>query len=348
MKTNPNSHSTINTANSIQGGRLIFVLYLLLVTCLSGCGPSATQTEAADKFDGAVAKLSPTRAIESIKTLCAIGPRFSGSAGMVKQQELLEKKFTELGGKIFWQPFTVRSPLDGQPVEMKNLIVQYFPERTKRVLIAAHYDTRPFPDRDPTNPRGIFVGANDGASGVALLIELAHLLNHASKNAPDSIAVGVDLVLFDGEELVYQEGRDDYFLGSIFFAREYLASPPGYTYNAGVLVDMIGDADLSLYYEENSLKYAINVTKELWKIAAELKLKEFKPKLLHAVRDDHLPLNEIAKIPTCDIIDLDYNDRIKKRLNYWHTTQDTPDKCSGDSILKVASVVWVWIQRQKP
>lgn len=348
MKSNPCSQSKFNAVNCIECNRLQFLLYAMLFMCISGCGPSATRTEAADKFDGALAKLSPTRAMESIKALCAIGPRYSGSAGMAKQQEFLEKKFTELGGKILWQPFTVRSPLDGQPVEMKNLIVQYCPERTKRVLIAAHYDTRPYPDRDPTNPRGVFVGANDGASGVALLIELAHLLNYATKNAPDSIAVGVDLVLFDGEELVYQEGRDEYFLGSIFFAREYLASPPGYTYNAGVLVDMIGDADLSLYYEENSLKYAINVTKELWKIAAELKLKEFKPKLLHAVRDDHLPLNEIAKIPTCDIIDLDYNDRIKKRLNYWHTTQDTPDKCSGDSIAKVASVVWIWIQRQKP
>jgi len=110
---------------------------------------------------------------------------------------------------------------------------------------------------------------------------------------------------------------------------------------------MIGDADLSLYYEENSIKYAINVTKDLWKIAAELNLKEFKPKVLHSVRDDHIPLNEIAKIPTCDIIDLDYYDRIKKRLNYWHTTQDTPDKCSGESICKVASVTWIWIQRQK-
>jgi hypothetical protein len=333
---------------SRRNRQLPFFACAILVSCLSGCGPSTTQSAAADNASNTLAKLSPTRALESIKTLCAIGPRFSGSIGMTKQQELLEKKFSELGGKIVWQPFTARSPLDGSPVQMKNLIVRYFPDRAKRVLIAAHYDTRPFPDRDPTNPRGVFVGANDGASGVALLIELAHLLNDVQKNAPNSIAVGVDLVLFDAEELVYQEGRDDYFLGSIFFAREYIASPQGFTYAAGVLVDMIGDADLSLSYEEYSLKYALNVTKELWKIAEELKLKEFKPKMLRAVRDDHLPLNEIARIPTCDIIDLDYNDRIKKRLNYWHTTQDTPDKCSGESIVKVASVVWIWIQRQKP
>jgi len=267
---------------------------------------------------------------------------------MTRQQEFLADMFTKLGGKVQLQSFPARSPLDGEIIEMKNLIVQYFPERKNRVLICCHYDTRPFPDRDPTNPRGVFVGANDGASGVALLIEIAHLLNDIQTDPSGTIAVGVDLVMFDGEELVYQEGRDEYFLGSTFFAREYLASPPGYVYQAGVLVDMIGDADLSLYYEENSIKYAIKVTKELWKIAAELNLKEFKPKVLHSVRDDHLPLNEIAKIPTCDIIDLDYNDRIKRRLNYWHTTQDTPDKCSGESICKVASVIWIWIQRQKP
>ncbi len=100
---------------------------------------------------------------------------------------------------------------------MKNFIARYFPDRTTRVLICAHYDTRPFPDRDPKNPRGLFLGANDGASGVAFLHELAHAI-------PDlQTKVGVDLVLFDGEELIYDENRDrdNYFLGAKNFALDY-------------------------------------------------------------------------------------------------------------------------------
>ncbi len=109
---------------------------------------------------------------------------------------------------------------------------------------------------------------------------------------------------------------------------------------------MIGDKNLSLNYEENSMKYAREVTKGIWKVAADLKVKEFVPRILHNVRDDHLPLNEIAGIPTCDIIDLDYPGG-RRSVNFWHTEQDTPDKCSGDSICKVARVITEWLKLQK-
>jgi hypothetical protein len=103
---------------------------------------------------------------------------------------------------------------------------------------------------------------------------------------------------------------------------------------------MIGDKNLDLYWEKNSYKFAQTLTRSIWQTAQELKVKEFVPKVRHEIRDDHLPLNMIAKIPTCDIIDFDYP-TIRKQNAYWHTRMDTPDKCSGESMAKVG---WVLIE----
>ncbi len=160
--------------------------------------------------------------------------------------------------------------------------------------------------------------------------------------------VGVDLVLFDGEELIYDENRDrdNYFLGAKIFALDYANGKKTYQYRAGILVDMIGDADLKLYYEVNSYQYAPKLVREVWGVADKLKLKEFVPQIRHTVRDDHLSLNEIGKIPTIDLIDFDYPRSGSRVQSYWHTTMDTPDKCSGESICKVAAVILEWLKLQ--
>ena len=111
-------------------------------------------------------------AFKFLKQVCDIGPRVSGSAGMAKQQQMLEDHFTSVQGQVYYQEFEVRHPNDGRMIGMKNMLVRWHPERRKRLLVCCHYDTRPFPDRDPVNPRGVFIGANDGGSGVALLCEL--------------------------------------------------------------------------------------------------------------------------------------------------------------------------------
>jgi Zn-dependent M28 family amino/carboxypeptidase len=222
---------------------------------------------------------------------------------------------------------------------MTNLIVQWHPEKQARVLICAHYDTRPFPDNDPivANRKGLFVGANDGASGVAVLCGLApHMGKLEGK-------VGVDFVLFDGEELVYDNDRDPFFLGSTHFAREYAALPPTYRYSAGILLDMVGDANLQIYQEINSRRFAPQLIQQFWATARRIGVKEFYAQTRHEVRDDHLPLNEIAKIPTIDIIDFDYPSS-RHRETYWHTTEDTVDKCSAVSLAHVGCVTLAWLQ----
>ncbi len=274
-------------------------------------------------------ELDADRAFGYLQKICRIGRRSSGSDGMARQQKLIVEHFSRLGARVSFQEFDARHPLDGSPVRMANIVVSWHPELRDRVLLACHYDTRPFPDADQYSPQGIFIGANDGASGVALFMELGH---HMTKIKP---SCGVDFVFFDGEELVFND-QGKFFLGSEHFARKYRDDPPAHRYRCGVLVDMIGDKNLAVYKEKQSLKLAGNVTESVWKVARDLKVAEFIDRAKHEVNDDHLPLNNIAKIPTCDLIDFEYP--------YWHTTRDLPAQCSGESLVKVGRVLLKWLE----
>jgi hypothetical protein len=286
------------------------------------------------------ARYDADRAMGYLVQICDLGPRPSGSSGMKRQQDLLQSFFQARGGSVRFQTFEIRHPEDGSAVPMANLIASWHPERPKRFLICAHYDTRPYPDSDPRNRRGIFIGANDGASGTAALMELAHQLDDLP------VDVGVDLVLFDAEEFVWQQGRDDYFLGSTFFAEKYRSDPPAVPYQAGVLLDMVGDRELKIYYEQNSLRYARDVAKSIWRTADSLGVRAFIARTRHRIEDDHIPLNQIGGIPTVDLIDFDYPRPGFGAPSYWHTEQDVPANCSGESITAVVWVVHEWLKRQ--
>jgi glutaminyl-peptide cyclotransferase len=296
-------------------------------------GAAQAEVDAADI--SRVNPLDPKRAFGYLEELCDLGPRYSGSPAMLKQQKLLVDYFQKLGGKVSLQEFRAKNPLGGGLVPMANIIVQWHPERKDRILLAAHYDTRPLPDRD-RNPiarkQGRFIGASDGASGTATLMELAHFMPKLDSK------FGVDFVIFDGEELVYQERRDPYCLGSTWFARQYVSKPPEHKYHWGVLLDMIGDADLQIYYEEQSYYWRNTrpLIEMIWNTARRLGVREFIPEVRYKVDDDHVPLRNIAKIPTCDIIDFDYP--------AWHTELDTPMRCSGESLAKVGWVVLEWLK----
>ncbi|MBN2021553.1 MAG: M28 family peptidase [Pirellulales bacterium] len=276
-------------------------------------------------FDGA-------RAYGYLKQICALGRRPSGSEGMAAQRKLLKEHFEKLGATVEPQSFTAPDPLTGGPVPMANLIVHWKPERPDRILLCAHYDTLPFPMLDRYNPRGLFVGANDGASGVALLMELGNEM------AQLECRYGIDFVFFDGEEYIFRE-TDRFFLGSEYFARAYRANPPAdYRYRCAVLLDMIGDADLQIFQERNSVWWRDSrpLVLGIWATAARLGVREFIPRPKHQVNDDHLALHDIAGIPACDVIDFDYP--------AWHTQADTPERCSPLSLAKVGWVVREWLR----
>jgi hypothetical protein len=300
------------------------------------------QTKTADfpiesQIAEAGAEFDQDFAFGHLKAICAIGPRMSTSRGMATQQAMLKKHFEALGAQVGFQNFNVNDPRTGRQVGLSNLVVRWHPKRTKRLLICCHYDTRPFPDRDRVNPQGVFIGANDGASGAAFLCELGrHMQNQEGP-------VGFDFIFFDGEEFVFQARRDPMFLGSQFFANQYPNWDVKYDY--AVLVDMIGDKDLQLKMEVNSLNGARDLTKMIWSVAKDLKVREFKATKGHTIKDDHLPLIQ-AGIPTCDIIDFDYP-RPGMNNRYWHTTQDSVENCSAESLGKVGVVMLEWTRRMQ-
>lgn len=296
-------------------------------------------------FKAAGNPLQAQRAMGYLKEVCNIGPRVSATPGMLQQQDLIKTHFEKLGAKVSLQEFDARHPQSGATVKLANQIVEWHPDKKERILLCCHYDTRPFPDRDPDPAKrgDRFLGANDGGSGVALLMELGnHMATLRSK-------YGVDFVFFDGEELVYDEEvrRDPYFLGSEHFAREYASHPPAHKYKWGVLFDMIGDKHLQIYREENSWSWPDTrpLVIDIWKTASSLGVKEFVNVTRHEIRDDHLALRNTGKIPTCDLIDFEYP--TARGPNYWHTTKDIPENCSGESIAKVGYVIHTWLQTVK-
>jgi hypothetical protein len=307
--------------------RRALVAAVMIGLAASGRAPAAEAVE----FSG-------ERAMRHLEAICDLGPRPSGSPAMDRQRALLARHFRAAGATVTGQAFQIRDRRTGAPVHLENLIVTWHPDRAERVLLAAHYDTRPFPDRDPVDPEGVFLGANDGASGVAVLMELAA----AMPGLPGP--VGVDFVLFDAEEYVVHP-RDPYFLGSAYFARQYAADRRAgrlpHAYRAGVLLDMVADRDLQIWQEQHSVDWPDTkpVVDSIWDVARRLEVREFVPRPKHAVQDDHLPLRMIGGIPTCDIIDFDYP--------HWHTTSDTPAQCAAESLSAVGRVVLAWLREQR-
>lgn len=260
---------------------------------------------------------------------CEFGPRPPGSTAHQKTRQFLVDELSKFADKVRLQPFPFTNYQTKQQLILHNIIAS-FGKQKKRILLAAHWDTRPWADMDPDpqNHNKPIIGANDGASGVAVLLEIARLLkSHPCPN-------GIDIVLFDGEDSGRADHPEEFSQGAKYFAKNKTFS---YNPKFGILLDMIGDSDLQIYIEQYSQHYAPQIVKQVWEIAEGLGVPEFIPELGHAVIDDHLPLLEVG-IPCIDIIDFDYP--------YWHTLEDTPDKCSPESLEKVGQVVVEVIYRR--
>jgi peptidase M28-like protein len=320
------------------------VLFLALVVALVGLNrPHLIAAESKEH-------LSPFRledipfdgraAYTHLRQICAFGPRPSGSAGMVAQQRFVADHFRRLGARVSFQEFRTPNPRDGVDVPMANMIVEWHPDHTERILLCTHYDTRPYPDRDRRNPGGVHIGANNGASGVAVLMELGKWMPRLESK------YGVDFVLFDGSQFVFKEGNwrkpgDRQLLGSEYFAKNYVSNPPPFKYRWGVMLNMVAGDSLQVYEEHNSMSWRDTrpLVDDIWRNAYKLGVREFIPTRQDAVSDDHMKLNEIAKIPTCEIIDFDDP--------YYRTEQDTPQACSALSLAKVGWVLLDWLPKAK-
>ncbi|HKI17882.1 MAG TPA: M28 family peptidase [Isosphaeraceae bacterium] len=316
------------------------VLPLLIVGVIGGltipCLQRPRTVEASAAMFASPAPIDGKRAYGYLKQICDIGPRTAGSEANGRQRKLVKGHFEKKGGAVREQPFRALHPVTGERLVMVNLIGSWNPERLQRVVIGAHYDTRPHPDQEdlPNRQKLPFLGANDGASGVALLMEIANHL--ATLETP----WGVDLVLFDGEELVF--GNDprvgEYFLGSNEFARIYADQRDHRRskmhYAAGLVLDMVGGRDLKINQEPTSSREAPDLVREVWAVARGLGARSFRFQEGREVLDDHLALIR-AGIPAIDIIDFDYP--------YWHKADDLPENCSAESLAEVGRVVTAWL-----
>jgi glutaminyl-peptide cyclotransferase len=280
-----------------------------------------------DQFDA-------RNAYKYLVDLCKLGPRLTASKPMERQQQILEAHFKKLGFEVELQRFNARQPSRAESFECVNLVAKHQPDRKKRVLISCHYDTRPMADREPplSNRRGQFIGANDAAASVAIMMELGRLL----PNLPTE--VGVDFVFFDAEEFIYDTQRDQYFIGSEEFVRKLVADGGKGRYSKVLVLDMVAGKDLKLHPDVDSSIRSGALVQEVWGIAQQLKIAEFDPEPKHQIRDDHEPFLN-AGINAADLIDFDYA--------HWHRLSDTPQNCSVENMEKVAAVLVEWLKRQK-
>jgi hypothetical protein len=277
------------------------------------------------------------QAMTYARTQLEFGPRVPGTEGHRRTGDWIVAQMRQRADTVVeqrWMHVTQR----GDTLPMRNILARFRPDVAERVLYVAHWDTRPTADRDRnlgarTQP---IPGANDGASHTALLIAVADVL----KKTPPS--VGVDLLFVDGED--YGDFSDpdqrDVLIGSRYFA-EHLPSP-GYRPLFGIVWDMIGDRDLNIYQEGNSVQAAPEVVQRVWQVAKDLGYDDyFIPEAIEAITDDHVPLIKKG-LRVIDVIDIDYGPPIdnggRPAPTYHHTMQDTIDKISARSLQVVGDV----------
>lgn len=292
---------------------------------LCGCGEQAGKEQILKKqivipaFDG-------DNSFRYIKSQVDFGPRVPNTLQHKACRDFLFNELSKYADEVKLQNFSDNAY--GKILSLSNIIASFNKNVDKRILLCAHWDTHPWADQDPDPAKREepILGANDGASGVAVLLEIARILK---SNPPE---IGVDIILFDGEDYARPSDISGYLRGSKYFARN---KPHDYNPMFGILLDMIGDAQLEIYKEGYSLRYAPDIVQLVWNVASELNLIEFSNQVGTAIIDDHIPLNEIG-IKTINLIDFNYPDETNR---YWHTHEDTPDKCSPNSLKIVGTVL---------
>lgn len=262
------------------------------------------------------------RAFQRLRELCAFGPRNHGSEGKAKAEDWIQQVLRDAGAEVTVHSFQHTPKGAAKPESFRNIVAHVNPKQTRRVLIATHYDTHSIADKDGDESRRTepIIGANDGGSGVAVLLEMAMLW----KDQPPP--VGVDLIFFDGEDFGRGPDLDDYFLGSKAWVRDF----PDYRPEWGVVLDMVGDADFGIRKERDSLARASAVVERLWSAAARVKSEGILDERGGLVYDDHTAFLDKG-IPVVLLIDFSYK--------WFHTTADTPDKCSPASLGQVGRTV---------
>lgn len=295
---------------------IIFFSFFLLQ-----CNTSAPVTQ----FDG-------KQAFEHLLVQEAMGPRIPGTPGQQKFLQWAEELLKDYGWEVRRQDFEAYYQQKGEVLPMTNLVATRYPHIEDRplILLGTHFDTRAFADEDPDHPDMPVPGAHDGASGVAVLIETARIISEYYNLLPE---YNIALLLFDGEDGGI---TSRYFcMGSRWFVRnDHLVDDIEFA----VILDMIGNKDLQIFKEKRSYDHSPELVRSFWREGRRHYPENFYSEVKYEIYDDHVPFIDRG-IPAFLVIDFDYP--------YWHTIQDTADKCSPDSLQAVGDVLLVFLEKHR-
>jgi hypothetical protein len=330
---------------------LFFLVFVLLTCCKENKPKTAetTNTETKPLELVQTPDFNSDTAYDFIARQVGFGPRVPNSRAHKACGDFLINTFKQYKAQVTVQSF-VAETFDGNKLNSRNIIASYFPKAQRRILLAAHWDTRPFSDQDPDKSlhKKPIDGANDGGSGVGILLEIARILSADTSHSQ----VGVDLLLFDAEDYGMPEFANEadfpnmdrekqyYCLGSQYWAKN--KHVPGYAAYYGVLLDMVGSKNATFFKEGTSMKYASMVTDKVWQIAGRLGYGNYFVDMpANQITDDHVYVNREARIPMTDIID--HKEGNENYFGeYWHTHNDNLQvidkqtlKAVGQTLLQV-------------
>jgi len=280
-----------------------------------------------------------------VKQQVDFGPRFPNNEAHDKCANFLKDKLADFGLNASIQ-LGKATTFNNKNITIKNIIGEYKPELEKRILLFAHWDSRPFADQDQKDLTKPILGANDGASGVGVLLEVARQINLTQPE------IGVDIIFFDAEDygapssgMIQEQNSDSWCLGSQYWAKNM--HKPNYKANYGILLDMVGSTNAYFTHESISVKYAPEILQKVWANAKNLGYGNyFVSKETYFVGvDDHQYVNEIANIPSIDII---HHDRTSGNFHpTWHTHNDNMDVIDKTTLGVVGETLLYTIYNEK-
>jgi len=347
MKNRKVSHSS---AAGFAAWNIIFVTLVFLGVVSCGSDHRTEEEKANGRKAASLARIpdfNPDSAYDYISRQVGFGPRVPNTEAHKQCVAYLTNMLRQFADTAFTQPFKARA-FNGTILNGHNIIGSFNPNRPRRVLLCAHWDSRPFADYDPDPAKHYTAidGANDGASGVGVLLEIAR---HLKASKPQ---VGVDIIFFDAEDYGEphnnqgQGMEDTWGLGS----QHWASNPhvPNYSALYGILLDMVGAKEARFYFESFSMMYAGRTLKKVWDAAHELGFKKY---FLYEeggyITDDHYYINKIIGIPAIDIIHLDRGSSNGSFFEEWHTTRDNMDVIDRETLEAVGQTLMKVIYSEK-
>lgn len=310
------------------------------------------ETEEVAKVNPVGPSFNADSAYAFTKAQCDFGPRDMNTRGHDLCGEWIISKFKEYGCKVTTQTATLAG-YDGTKLRSRNIMASINPEATTRILLCAHWDSRPWADNDPdsANWRKPILAANDAASGVAVMLELARIIGKSKDEKAFNKQLGIDFVCFDAEDwgtpqwADVADNADSWALGAQYWSKNL---PQGYEARYGILLDMVGGVGAKFYREGMSMQYAPEIVKKVWRAAREVGFGSYFPKEDGGViTDDHVPVNQFAKIPTIDIIPY-YADCQQSSFGpTWHTLADNMENIDKNTLKAVGQTLVQVIYKEK-